>query len=196
MGATKWIMEKYLSISDAGSTCRFISVRFGNVIGSAGSVVPLFISQIRRGGPVTVSDRDATRYFMTVKEAALLVLRASAIGMGGEIFILDMGEALNIHEMARDIIILSGHKPDDEIPIEFVGLREGEKMHEVLVGENEELVPSGEDKILLAKSSAELPGIGEEDLERMLDLACHDRSEELIAAFEELLPGFNMQSGK
>ncbi|MFO7916266.1 MAG: nucleoside-diphosphate sugar epimerase/dehydratase [Candidatus Krumholzibacteriales bacterium] len=190
MGATKWIMERFLSLSNSASGCRFISVRFGNVIGSAGSVVPLFISQIKRGGPVTVSDPDATRYFMTVKEAALLVLKASAIGKGGEIFILDMGEALNIHDMARDIIILSGHEPEKEIPIKITGLREGEKTHEQLVGEDERLVPSGEDKIMIAESSSELPEITEDDLERMLKLAYRDRKEKLMKVFSELLPGF------
>ncbi|MBD3178148.1 MAG: NAD-dependent epimerase/dehydratase family protein [Candidatus Latescibacteria bacterium] len=190
MGATKRIMERFLSARRSGRGCRFISVRFGNVIGSAGSVVPLFIRQIRRGGPVTVSNPEATRYFMTVKEAALLVLRASAIGKGGEIFILDMGEALNIHEMARDIIILSGHEPGAEIPIEFTGLREGEKMHEELVSGDEELVPSGEKKIMVAESSASLPAIEERDLERMLELASQDRDKELLTVFSELLPGF------
>jgi FlaA1/EpsC-like NDP-sugar epimerase len=190
MGATKRIMERFLSARRSGSGCRFISVRFGNVIGSAGSVVPLFIRQIRRGGPVTVSNPEATRYFMTVKEAALLVLRASAIGKGGEISILDMGEALNIHEMARDIIILSGHEPGTEIPIEFTGLREGEKMHEELVSGDEELVPSGEKKIMVAESSSSLPAVEERDLERMLELACQDREKELLTVFSELLPGF------
>lgn len=190
MGATKRVMERFLAKANSNSSCRFISVRFGNVIGSAGSVVPLFIRQIRRGGPVTVSDARASRYFMTVKEAALLVLRASAIGEGGEIFILDMGEALNISEMARDIIVLSGHDPGSEIQIEFVGLREGEKMHEELVSKNEELVPSGEDKIFIAESSTELPQVEEDYLERMLEMAYRDEKEELLSAFGELLPEF------
>lgn len=191
MGATKWIMERFLSASNSKSRCRFISVRFGNVIGSSGSVVPLFIRQIKRGGPVTVSDPEASRYFMTVKEAALLVLRASVIGKGGEIFILDMGEALNIHEMARDIIILSGHEPEKEIPIKFMGLREGEKIHEQLVGEKEKLVPSGEEKIMIAEPSSELPEITEDHLESMLELAYQDRKDKLMTVFSELLPGFD-----
>ena len=149
MGATKRLVERYLRAIGDGSSCRFITVRFGNVIGSTGSVVPLFIRQINRGGPVTVSDPAATRFFMTVKEAALLVIEASVKGDGGETFILDMGEALNILDMARDIIMLTGHEPGAEIPIEITGLRDGEKLHEVLVGPDEELEPQRDGAMIL-----------------------------------------------
>lgn len=190
MGATKRAMELYLSEIGSSDSCRFISVRFGNVIGSTGSVVPLFLKQIRRGGPVTVSHEEATRYFMTVKEAALLVLKASLIGKGGEIFILDMGEAINIMEMARDMILLSGHDPDDEIPVCIVGLREGEKLHEELVNEGEELVPSGIEKIFIAESSVNPSGGVGRMIEKSVKLAAEGRKKEMIKTLKAVIPGF------
>ncbi len=190
MGATKRMMEMYLSSRRSEDSCRFISVRFGNVIGSTGSVVPLFIKQIGRGGPVTVSDPRATRYFMTVKEAALLVLKASIIGRGGEIFILDMGMALNILEMAKDIIMLSGHRPGDEIPIEITGLREGEKLHEELTNQGEKLIPSAADRILVASSPGGSARHIAEKVEKVVKLAREGRLEEMISVMKRALPEF------
>ena len=195
MGATKKIVELYLRALREESDCKFITVRFGNVIGSKGSVIPLFLKQIERGGPVTVSDPRATRYFMTIKEASLLVIRASVIGNGGETMILDMGEAINILEMARDIIILSGRDPDTEIPIMITGLREGEKLQEELYSNDEELIPLKDKKIFLAKSSLKIP----EDLnERIVDMIRHARrgeAEEVLEIMSLLLPGFDGQGG-
>jgi FlaA1/EpsC-like NDP-sugar epimerase len=193
MGATKRIIELYLRMLSGTGPCRFITVRFGNVIGSKGSVIPLFISQIGRGGPVTVSDPNASRYFMTVKEASLLVLRASIIGEGGETMILDMGEAVNILEMARDVIILSGHDPDSEIPIEITGLREGEKLHEELLDIGEELVPLSEKKLFLAKTSAPIPPDLEERMEEMIGYARKGEAEKVLEVMSGLLPSFNRQ---
>lgn len=193
MGASKRIIELYLSGKAGEGGCRFITVRFGNVIGSMGSVVPLFLRQIERGGPVTVSDPEASRYFMTVKEAAFLVIRSSLIGRGGEIFILDMGEALNILEMARDIIILSGHEPESEIPISITGLREGERLHEMLASGTEKLESSGEEKIFIASPSDHVPEDIEEEITRMIDAARGGRREDVIASFSRLIPGFGRQ---
>ena len=170
--------------------CRFITVRFGNVIGSTGSVVPLFLKQIRRGGPVTVSDPRATRYFMTLREAALLVIRASVIGSGGETFILDMGEALNMLEVAQDLIILSGHEPETEIPIVITGLRDGERLHERLVAADEELVPLGEEKLLLARSSLSVPDGFEAEIESLIALARKGDTARLLAGIAALIPAF------
>ncbi|MBN2184101.1 MAG: polysaccharide biosynthesis protein [Candidatus Krumholzibacteriota bacterium] len=190
MGASKRIVELFLDIFNGRSRCRYITVRFGNVIGSSGSVVPLFLRQIERGGPVTVSEREATRFFMSVREAALLVIRSSIIGGGGETFILDMGEPLNIYEMARDIILLTGHEPETEIEIRISGLREGEKLHEALVSEKELLEPSGEDKILLAGSSCAPPAGFEEKISAMVEAARKGDNGNVLEMMSLLIPGF------
>ena len=190
MGATKKILELYLRELQGRSGCKFIIVRFGNVIGSKGSVIPLFLKQIERGGPVTVSDPRATRYFMSVKEASLLVIRASVIGKGGETMILDMGEAINILEMARDIIMLSGRDPDVEIPIMITGLREGEKLHEELSSGDEELVLLKDKKIFLAESSLPLPPDLETKITGMIEHARRGDAESVLDVMSELLPSF------
>jgi FlaA1/EpsC-like NDP-sugar epimerase len=196
MGATKRLMEMYLRKIDPDSACRFMTVRFGNVIGSTGSVVPLFVDQIGRGGPVTVSDPEATRYFMTVKEASLLVIQASVSGKGGETYILDMGEALNILEMARDIILLTGHEPGEEIPIEYTGLREGEKLHEVLVGEDETLEPPAPgEKIMLASSPAATGDTFGADVDRLVEAARIGDRDVVLRLMSELMPGFGDAPG-
>lgn len=134
MGASKRLAELLLlRAAAAGGPTRFISVRFGNVLASRGSVVPLFQRQIAAGGPVTVTDAAATRFFMTIKEASMLVIQAGASGTGGEIFILNMGESVEILELARSMIRLSGFEPERDIPIRFTGLRPGEKLHERLM---------------------------------------------------------------
>lgn len=138
------------NLNNTGKT-RFITVRFGNVLDSAGSVVPLFRQQIRNGGPVTVTDPEITRFFMTIPEACQLILEAAAVGKGGEIFVLDMGEPVKIGYLAEQMIRLSGKRPNQDIKIEFVGLRPGEKMHEELFHEKERLAETGHKKLFLAR---------------------------------------------
>jgi FlaA1/EpsC-like NDP-sugar epimerase len=133
MGATKRIAEEICLAHNDLCTTKFISVRFGNVLGSRGSVVPIFIDQIRNGGPVTITHPEVKRYFMTIPEAVLLVMQAGEMGKGGEVFVLDMGEPVKILDMAKQLIQLHGLVPDKDIPIEFIGLRPGEKMFEELL---------------------------------------------------------------
>ncbi|HKI98692.1 MAG TPA: nucleoside-diphosphate sugar epimerase/dehydratase [bacterium] len=150
MGATKRIAEIYCQHLNARSRTHYVTTRFGNVLASVGSVVPLFESQIAQGGPVTVTHPDIERYFMTIPEAVGLILQASAMGHGGEIFVLDMGKPVKIQELAEQMIRLAGFTPHDEIPIVFVGLRPGEKLSEELFHESEELIGTGSPKLLLA----------------------------------------------
>ncbi|NDY41883.1 polysaccharide biosynthesis protein [Dissulfurirhabdus thermomarina] len=152
MGATKRVAEIFCQNLDARSRTAFITTRFGNVLGSSGSVVPLFQRQVARGGPVTVTHPEIERYFMTIPEASQLVLQATALGRGGEIFVLDMGEPVKIRELAEQVIRLSGLEPDRDIPIVYTGLRPGEKLYEELLHPDEHLAATAHPKILLARS--------------------------------------------
>ena len=149
MGATKRICELMASYCNGNSKTRFISVRFGNVVGSSGSVIPLFQQQIAQGGPVTVTHPEITRYFMSIAEAAQLILQAGAMGEGREIFILKMGEPAKILDLARDVIRFSGLEPEKDIEIVFTGLRPGEKLYEELITEGEGIVPTHHEKIMV-----------------------------------------------
>ena len=151
MGATKRAAEIYCQNLDARSMTAFVTVRFGNVLGSTGSVVPLFREQIARGGPVTVTHPDMQRYFMTTREACQLIMQAGVMGQGGEIFVLDMGEPVRIQYLAEQMIRLSGRRPGIDIQIEYTGTRPGEKLFEELFHEQEPLLPTAHPKILLAR---------------------------------------------
>ncbi len=173
LGATKRIAEQYIENINKISTTNYITVRFGNVLGSDGSVVPLFKEQINKGGPVTVTHSEVTRYFMTIREACQLILQASKMGKGGEIFVLDMGEPVKINYLAEQMIRLSGLIPNKDINIEYSGLRPGEKMYEELFYENEIREKTSHNKILLAKHSVT-------DLKDL-----NDKIDEIIEAIKE-----------
>ncbi|NIM19613.1 MAG: polysaccharide biosynthesis protein [Candidatus Latescibacteria bacterium] len=154
MGATKRLAE-YLMANGARQAggARLMTVRFGNVLGSRGSVVPLFIDQIRKGGPVTVSSPEASRFFMTLKEACMLVIQASILGKGGEIFILQMGQPIKIMEIAKDLIALHGLRPNIDVEVELIGLRPGEKLHESLLARAEAIEDSPHEYILTTRAT-------------------------------------------
>lgn len=151
MGTSKRISEMIVQNRSLfkQSQTQFVTVRFGNVIGSAGSVIPLFKNQIKQGGPITVTHPDVIRYFMLIPEACQLILQAGAMGRGGEIFILDMGEPVNIAAMAKDLIRFSGLEPDIDIKIEYIGLRPGEKLYEELMTDDENVVPTDHEQIMI-----------------------------------------------
>lgn len=171
MGASKRVTELLMQ-SMSGTGTRFMAVRFGNVVGSSGSVVPLFRRQIKAGGPVTVTHPDVTRYFMSISEASQLILQAGSMGekgTGGEIFVLDMGVPVKIADMARDLIRLSGKEPDKDVAIVYTGLREGEKLFEELITSDEDIVRTEHEKILVLAS--EDPARPEDIAEAMAGLS-------------------------
>ena len=151
MGATKRIAEMYISSVQQENKTKFITTRFGNVLGSNGSVIPLFRNQIKKGGPLTVTHKDITRYFMTIPEASQLVLEAAVMGEGGEIFIFDMGKSVKIFDLAKNMIKLSGLKYPDDIDIKITGLRPGEKLYEELLANGENTLPTYNKKIMIGK---------------------------------------------
>jgi FlaA1/EpsC-like NDP-sugar epimerase len=156
MGASKRVAEILLLQAAQRSGNNYVCVRFGNVLGSRGSVIPTFKQQIAQGGPVRITHPDVQRYFMTTQEAVQLVLQASVLGKGGEIFVLDMGRPIKIIDLAKDLIRLSGHEHDEEIQIEYVGLRPGEKLFEELFIPGEEYVKTEHEKILIAKNASHI----------------------------------------
>ena len=197
MGASKRIAEILLQSqegADAAGT-QFMIVRFGNVVGSAGSVIPLFKKQIRQGGPLTVTHPDITRYFMTITEACQLILQSGAIGSrkGGraEIFILKMGTPVRIVDMARDMIRLSGFEPEVDIPIEFTGLRPGEKLHEELISEGEDVVPTGHDKIMVLMNGSQ-PNLGTLNgrIDQLMKWAEKQDEKKIREALREMVPEY------
>ena len=147
MGMTKKIAEKYIQHKGRDSQTQFMTVRFGNVLGSNGSVVPLFKKQIERGGPVTITHPDMERYFMLIPEAVQLILQSAALGEGGEIFLLEMGNPVRLMDLAEKMIRLMGYSPNENMEIKITGIRPGEKLYEELIDSGEEVIPTIHDKI-------------------------------------------------
>jgi FlaA1/EpsC-like NDP-sugar epimerase len=182
MGMTKRLAEGVVEAHN-GSDAVLVAVRFGNVLGSDGSVFPLFRRQIAEGGPVTLTDPEVTRYFMLLSEAAQLVLQAGAIGKGGEIFFLDMGQPIRIADMARNMISLSGLQPDRDIEIRVTGLRPGERLNESLFNEGEELLSTQHEKVFMVHRP---PLDGAEFLEDLEELRRLTQAREHAAAVKQL----------
>jgi FlaA1/EpsC-like NDP-sugar epimerase len=188
MGASKRLAEIVVQDLNRSYDTKYVAVRFGNVLGSAGSVVPIFRDQIQKGEAVTVTHPEMTRYFMTIPEASQLVLQAGALGKGSEIFILDMGRPVRILDLAEDMIRLSGLTPYEDVDIRFTGIREGEKLFEELEISGEDLLKTEHPKIFIGKIST----YSREDVVRMLDsfrssAAIHDDTS-IRKAFNEFLP--------
>jgi len=191
MGASKLLAEMYCQNLNYRSATHFVIVRFGNVMDSAGSVIPLFRQQIKQGGPVTVTHPNVSRYFMTIPEASQLIMQAGAVGQGGEIYVLDMGTPIKIRYLAEQMILLSGKIPCKEIAIEYIGLRPGEKLHENLFHEEEEFKPTPYSKLLLAQHRQLVDWSRFSTTLDLLREAC-DRYDEVAIAnlLEALISGF------
>ena len=190
MGSTKRIAEMYIQNLNRTSDTHFITVRFGNVLGSNGSVVPIFKKQIASGGPVTVTHPEMKRYFMTIPEASQLVLQAATLGKGGEIFVLDMGESVKIVDLARELITLSGFRPGEDIEIVFTGTRPGEKLFEELSIEGEDMLPTKHPKIATWKNIPADRQILLAGIEKLLSVAKTQDHEKIVTLIKELVPEY------
>ena len=197
MGASKRIAEKYVqslqwkhSKDATGIVTKFITTRFGNVLGSNGSVVPLFTKQIAEGGPVTITHKDIIRYFMTIPEACQLVLEAGAMGNGGEIYIFDMGKPVKIYDLARKMIKLAGFTPDVDIKIDIVGLRPGEKLYEELLNDTARTIRTHHDKIMIAQEKQEEFEELHQDIIELISGSVVYDNEAIVAQMKKIVPEF------
>jgi len=189
MGATKRMCEMIVQTLEKTGECDFVAVRFGNVLGSNGSVIPSFKKQIEMGGPVTVTHREITRFFMTIPEAAQLVLQAAGYAKGGEIFVLDMGKPVKIYDLAKKMILLSGYKPDVDIKIEFTGLRPGEKLYEELLMNEEGLQKTSHSKIFIGQPIDISPELLKEKLNKLQSVLDSD-VESIKKVVQEVVPTY------
>ena len=196
MGATKRLCEMIIQAKNKVSNTEYVAVRFGNVLGSNGSVVPLFKKQIAHGGPVTVTHKDITRFFMTIPEAVSLVLQAMSGAKGGEIFVLDMGEPVKIYDMAKKLIKLSGLEPDVDIPIKVTGLRPGEKLYEEILMQEEGLTETKHDKIHIAKPcNVDIKMIINklDKLQKLVDTNNNENLKEIKETVHEVVPTYKVK---
>jgi FlaA1/EpsC-like NDP-sugar epimerase len=195
MGATKRIAEIYVqSLNDEGKT-KFITTRFGNVLGSNGSVIPLFSRQIENGGPVTITHPDITRYFMTIPEACRLVLEAGTMGEGGEIFIFDMGKSMKIVDLAHKMIKLSGQQLGRDIQISYTGLRPGEKLYEELLNDKENTIPTYHPLITIARVRKDDPSVANQEIDKLISISAGDEFE-LVKKMKTIVPEFRSQNSR
>jgi len=194
MGATKRAAELYVQALARDSKTRFVTVRFGNVLGSAGSVVPTFKNQIAAGGPITVTHPEITRFFMTIPEATQLVLQAGSMGQGGEIYLLDMGDPVKIVTLAEELIRLSGFIPYEDIEIKFTGLRPGEKLYEELLIAGEGVKPTTHEKIMVAESTTSDRVVLEKKLEDLYQLQRAIDLPGIVAKLREIVPEFKPEN--
>jgi FlaA1/EpsC-like NDP-sugar epimerase len=190
MGTTKRVAEILCEdLWSKGTSTQFIIVRFGNVVGSNGSAIPLFKKQIERGGPITVTHPDITRYFMSIPEASQLVLQAATMGTGGEIFVLDMGEPIKIIDLVDRMLGLAGLERDKDIKVEFTGLRPGEKLYEELFQEGEKFTRTNHDKIFKARNRA-VDALFARNLESLLQLARTYDGEDTVKSLQDIVPEY------
>jgi len=196
MGASKRIAEIYVQSLNQHIAklemfpTRFITTRFGNVLGSNGSVIPLFKKQIEAGGPITITDPDVNRYFMTIPEACQLVLEAGAMGKGGEIFIFDMGESVKIADLAKKMVKLSGLELGKDIQLIFTGLRPGEKLQEELLNKQENAISTHHKKIMIAKVRAYEFDKIEKDIDELIKLFQEQDNLKIVTKMKEIVPEF------
>jgi len=196
MGVSKRIAELVCEGFNGSGKTQFVTVRFGNVLNSVGSVIPLFKRQIEKGGPLTVTHPEIYRFFMTIPEAVQLILQAGAMGKGGELFILDMGEPVKILELARDMISLSGFVPDKDIKIEFTGLRPGEKLYEELLMDDEEVKETLHDKIRVARRDEVDWTVLRNKIEEMFMAMEHKGfTQDIILKIKDIVPDFQPENG-
>jgi FlaA1/EpsC-like NDP-sugar epimerase len=190
MGASKRIAEIYIQSLGKKSNVKFITTRFGNVLGSNGSVIPRFKRQIEIGGPITITDPEITRYFMTIPEACQLVLEAGSMGNGGEIFVFDMGKSVKIVDLARKMIKLSGLEEGKDIKIVYTGLRPGEKLFEELLADSENTLPTHHSQILIGKVREYQYDEVSKVINELIELFDTQNNTKIVQCMKELVPEF------